>query len=175
MKKFPRAPQSKPNSKSGRVLDCAHTQMQKKLWKLTRTAQRPLKKKKKKKALYWKRGSIVLLSQDGQSCEPPNRKGREFTYTTLRPMGQKKGTKCCAACTRASMTRQKRGKRREVPKSTRSLSGAKRKEHKGSYQRWQDFSAPTRAYLLVQALDYLCTTAYRMQKEESCKKQLKLK
>lgn len=91
-----------------------------------------------------------MLSQDGQSCEPPDRAGREFTYTTLAD-GPQKGHETLRhlhTCLNDQI-------KKKVPKSMRSLCGAKHKEHKGSYQRWQDFSAPTRAYLLAQALDYL--------------------
>lgn len=164
---FPHAPESKPNSKSGNVLDCAHMQMQKKLQKLPRTAQRP----QKKNSAPRKRGSIVLLSQDGLSSEPPHREGRTFTYTTLGPMGHKKGVTRCALCTHASMTRLKKKKKKNT-QGVHDCYVAKCKEHRGNYQRWQDFSAPTRACRLVRALDYLHTAAYRMEKEECSKKQL---
>lgn len=116
VEKFPRDPQSKPNSKSGKVQDCTRIRMQKKLRKFTRTAQRT---RGKKFSPIKKWGSIVLLSQDGLSCEPLNGLGCAFPYTTLGPVGPKKGVKCCAICTRASMTRY--WKKKKKKQSMRSL------------------------------------------------------
>lgn len=36
-------------------------------------------------------------------------------------------------------------KKKKIEQSMQSLCGAERKEHRGNYQRWQDFSAPNRA------------------------------
>lgn len=106
-----------------------------------------------------------MLSQDGLSREPLNGLGCAFTYTTLGPVGPKKGMKCCAICTRASMTRLKLKKKNRTEYAIAVWSrtqGTQRELPKvAGFQ-----CAKQGMSLLVQALDYLRTTAYRMQKEE---------